>query len=131
MSGWIQIIESQGVEVNVTLLVSGCIVTGVLTPILRYHRWVREVVGRALQQRGTFRIPPAEMGPISQEESNEVIAKWKEDYPENPEVDFNAFCLRNAEIQAGAPVNWEKRAYLVVATDHVAAFTIGAPEPAT
>lgn len=60
---WLRLVESVGTELPVTLLVSGTVVTGWLTPYLRWQNWVTEVVPRARLARSEVSLPARRMPP--------------------------------------------------------------------
>jgi hypothetical protein len=126
---YLRLVEATGSEVGVTLLVSGVLITGILTPWARYTAWTKEITMRAVHERGPQGLPDVPMGPITPEITERVRAQWKADAAEagmNPddfEPEYREFALRDVEIRAGMKPLWAKAPYLVLATSEVAAFT--------
>lgn len=106
---WLRVVHQLGVEFGVTMLVSGRIVTGLLTPVQRYRRWEREVTTRAIRGRGTFALPSLDLPGISSAEAEEVRKEWPDlktelDGDEKEQGAFAYLCLRNAQIRDGGQV---------------------------
>src|SRR6185436_20632825 len=72
---WIDTVNETGAEYGVTLMVGGWMVTGHLTPMVRYRDWLREVGRRASISKGRHRLPGGAIGPISEHQA----AKPRED----------------------------------------------------
>ena len=133
---WIRVVQSAGTEVSVTVLVSGVLITGFLTPWARYTSWSQEVAMRAMHEGGTHPLPDAAMGPISEHMTARVRAEWDAEVqeagvdPDDYWPAFEQFALRDVEIRAGMKMYWPQVPYLVVSVSEVAAFmpgTIGQP----
>ena len=122
INNWLNVIHKHGGEMAVTLLVSGRIITGMLTPIQRYGRWEREVTARALLDDGKFTLPSLELGEMSPEESQGIKDDWPEQ-EERAKDGFTYLAIRNAEIRDSGSVF--HCPHLLVLTSAVAAFAIG------
>jgi hypothetical protein len=128
LNPWIRMAEGVGAEFNVTLLVSGAVVTGWLTPLLRYRNWATEVLQRMRLAGGKVTLPIGRMAPIGLKEIEQAKAQY-ETLSEGgtQDVQFPIFCLRNAQFRTGLPAERPTHSYVVIATDAVSAFTLGAP----
>jgi hypothetical protein len=125
---YFELVESHGVEIGLTLVVSGVVIVGVLTPRLRYRRWRDELFHRALLGKGQFRIPESEIPPISDSLRAEVVAEWERTNaeasatgsdPEEIETVVDYCCLRNAEIRAGMAMNWVTAPFLAITASSI------------
>lgn len=94
---WVRTVNKGGTEYGVTLVVSGLIVTGHLSPISRYHAWLDEVSSRA--RFGGGALPEGQLGPISQRQSAEAIAAWAA-IEESADDDYtiDQVCLRDVTV---------------------------------
>lgn len=124
-------VETSGREIPVTLLVGGVVIVGQLAPLYRYHEWAVEQYERATDPGGSFAIDPAQpTAPPTIDQRLERKAQWEERYGEEgyedpDELTFNELCVRNAEVQAGAPADWKRYPFLLVSSAQVAAVTNG------
>ena len=73
---WIRAIEKDGSEMPLTLLVSGRLISGFLTPSIRAMDWQSEVLHRA-QISGKFVVPPR-IGPITEKQKDRAQRYQKE-----------------------------------------------------
>jgi hypothetical protein len=131
LNATIKMVEVTGGAISVSLLVSGVIVTGTLTPWKRYALSLQEVLSRAMHEGGGEQpLPHVPTGPISASLRNQVRAEWDASLAaEGVEADddaieheFPQFALRDAEIRSGVAAYWSKLPYLVVTTARVGAF---------
>jgi hypothetical protein len=118
--------ERNGVELPVTLIVSGKVVTGITTPKFRFDEWFVEIMRRAELNRGkplaiTGEMP--ELSPAQLEKVRSQAAQWDRDNPGVP-MDLKVVCLRNAEVVVSAN-SANRLPFLVVRLDQVSAYTIG------
>ena len=125
----------RGLEMSLTVLVSGVVITGVITPWARYQRWLTEVAMRAQYEGGRHSIPDLEIGPIPRSQAEEIRAKYDDELrqvgrePDEP-LDFPQFVLRDAVVRSGLPAAWSAVPFIVIQTAHVGAFTpIAISEP--
>ena len=124
---WLSTVYQHGIEVSVTLIVSGKRVTGLLSPVQRYLDWQEEVFARALSNHGQFKIPSTELGPMSESQRESIVARWPEMEARLQESNesFPVLCIRNAEVQeSSAAYNW-RMPFLLIPAEHVAAFSVG------
>ena len=122
LEAWLKQVEEKPIEIGVTLLVSGRIVSGMLTPLCRYEKWQTEVLHRALLKGGKFPVPSSKIPPLTKKQMEDISK-----HPRKWDVDSVApvLCLRDVEIQTGVPASWEKRSFLLVSADSVDAFALG------
>jgi hypothetical protein len=121
-------VESTGLEISVTLLVSGMVITGILCPVARYVRWQNEVMNRAARGGGKF-SGSALMQPPTPEQTQEIAEKWQaRDLPDEGPIAFPEICVRNAEIQSGHAMTWRKHPYLLIAAAQIGAVVPGVLE---
>lgn len=126
---WMKLAEGAGAEFNVTLLVSGTMVTGWLTPLVRYRNWATEVLQRLRLGGGKVKLPTGGMPPIAQKEVDQAKAEYEKLTDGGKlEVVFPILCLRNAQFRVGVPSERPTHGYLLISTDAVNAFTLGAPD---
>jgi hypothetical protein len=130
---WVELVESTGIEMPVTLLVSGAVLVGTLTPWLRYAMWQQEVSLRATHEVGSLGLPVMKIGPISRDLAMQIAESWEErkltrslppDYENEDnqrELTFPEFALRDAEIRIGIPQTWRRYPFLVVRANTVQA----------
>lgn len=133
VDSWLRAVHATGVEISVTLLVSGRLITGMLTPIQRYEDWEREVLRRAFLEGGKFTLPSVELSPITADYSEKVRKAWpdleRELYDDSREAKgFAYLCLRNATVHEPIPAASLKSPFVLVAVDAIAAFTPGIQE---
>ena len=126
---WMKLAEGAGAEFNVTLLVSGTVVTGWLTPLVRYRNWATEVLHRMRLGGGKVNLPTGRMPPIAQKEVDQAKAEY-ERFSDGGKHDvvFPIMCLRNAQFRVGIPAERHTHGYVLISTDAVSAFTLGAPD---
>ena len=126
---WLRLVHSTGCEVGVTLLVSGRVVSGLLTPVQRFTRWENEVTMRAVHGGGQFRLPSPGLGPPTKEECQAIVDEWEaleRNEADEPDAKGWAFCcLRNAEVFDAIEGSQVKFPMLMVAMSKVAAYSIG------
>lgn len=129
---FLDMVNKNAGEFGVTLLVSGRIVTGTLTPGKRGADWLKEVVLRAAHEGGHLAVPPRDWRPISETEAeaireNDRVNREQAGAGEDQEdqITYASLCLRNATIHGSVPALNSNHPYLFVNTDSVAAFTIG------
>jgi hypothetical protein len=134
LQDWVQVAEATGGEVGLTVLVSGVLVTGMLTPWPRYAAWSKEVTMRGMHETGPQALPDIPMGPISPEQAERARADYAAelsesgfDADETPE--FPQFAMRDVTIRTGAGATWVRVPYLVVDTASVSAFFLGLVGP--
>lgn len=130
---WVELVESTGIEMPVTLLVSGAVLVGTLTPWLRYAMWQQEVSMRATHEVGELVLPVMKIGPISKELTKKIAESWEErkltrsippdseNEDNQQELSFPEFALRDAEIRIGIPRTWRRYPFLVVRANAVQA----------
>lgn len=132
MDSYLRLVHSVGAEISVTLLVSGKRITGHLMPIQRYHDWFQEVMMRAVQGGGHFRVPSNILAPLTEQQSAKVREEWPgiEAKLEESYAPFETFCLRNVTVHEVPPMgNWECP-ILLISTAAVAAVMPGGPRDA-
>jgi hypothetical protein len=121
---WIDHVNETGTEYGVTLLVGGWIVTGHITPMLRYRDWLKEVGRRATITKGRHRLPGGGIGPISENQAAKARAEWENAEEESLESSGVRFCVRDAAIAtSGASEGWGHLPFLVVKLSSVDAFS--------
>jgi hypothetical protein len=126
LSTWIEIVNETGEEYGVTLLVAGSIITGHLTPTLRYRDWLREVGRRASITRSRQRLPGGGIGPISEQQAARVRAEREGDdlLGGNAAAGGQYFCLRDAAVgRPGNDEGWTHLPFMVLRLDSVAGFS--------
>lgn len=108
VDSFVRMVHEHGVEMAVTLLVSGRRITGMLTANQRYMKWEDEILQRARHGGGGFTIPSLEVGDLSEDFWDEVRAHWPEleekvygGDNESGEGGFGVLCLRNAVVHEG------------------------------
>lgn len=129
---WLRIVHSTGAEISVTLLVSGRVVTGMLTPMQRWDVWEREVFRRTLlEEGGQFRLPSQEVDPPSEELVERVKSEWEsleaEFYDDSSDTQgFAIAYLRNATVHSAVRGSHELRMPMLMVHVHsIAACTPG------
>lgn len=126
----VRLVEGKGTEIGVTLVVDGTLVTRLLTPMKRYTDWHTEAISRGIRAGG-HTVLRGLMEPLTKEKGAEIAEEWRERMEEqgieSEHVTFRCFALRNAEVQAGVPMNWPTFPYLLIAAGHVSALTLGLP----
>jgi hypothetical protein len=131
---WIRFVHENAVEVAVTLLVSGRLVTGMLVPTQRYERWEREVLKRTELAGGRFELPSLELPPMSKEDVAETRTRWpdieQELYPDHAQEEgFAYLCLRNARIYDVMNRSSIPLPFLLLSVHAVAALMPGLVQP--
>ena len=122
---WIQVVNETGAEYAVTLLIAGSLVTGHLTPTLRYRDWLREIGRRATITKSRQNLPGGTIGPISEQQADKARAEWDAAGfigSETPPGQAR-FCLRDVAI--GLPNSqegWTRPPFLVVSLESVDGF---------
>lgn len=122
---WIQVVNETGAEYAVTLLIAGSLVTGHLTPTVRYRDWLREIGRRAAVTRSRQNLPSGTIGPISEQQADKARAEWNAAgfmASETPAGQVR-FCLRDVAI--GLPSSsegWTRLPFLVVRLESVDGF---------
>lgn len=128
-------VERDGWEIGVTLLVGGVIITGTLTPAIRYHEWAASHVEIAAALGGlttqTTAVPA-----ITAEEAQRARDAWRATLasegldPDSEEgqaarLRLGAVYLRNAIVEAGPlrGAGWRQYSFLAIATHAVQACT--------
>ena len=125
----------KGLEIPVTLVVSGKLVSGYVTSPLRFQKWSTEVIRRAQLAGGTYDVPDAEMQPLTESEKAELktiaeAARSKlsgqemlEGEIEDPDLSemMPILHLRNVFIEGIG----REMPYVAVQTDRIDALTIG------
>ena len=110
-------------------MVSGRVVSGLLTPVQRFTHWENEVTMRAVHGGGQFRPPSPDLGPPTDYECQAIVDEW--DARERDPADdldsagWSAFCLRNVEVFDAIGGKQVKFPMLMVAMSEVAAYSIG------
>lgn len=123
--------EQAGVEIGVTLVIGGTVVTGHVTPIARYVQWFGEVFHRTALEGGRARLTGtmSPMTPGQAEQIREDWARYLELQGIEPDdvgsVSFSRFALRDAQIRSGPLQQWTTLPYLLVSSAHVQAATVG------
>jgi hypothetical protein len=121
-------VESTGLEISVTMLVAGRVVTGQLCPFDRYVRWERETYFRAARCGGSFSAG-GEMPPPSPTEREQAAVRFQEEYGDDSaaaaEISFPLLALRNPRIDPGTPTEAALGGYLAISASHVAAISLG------
>ena len=133
LQGIIKEVESSGREVGVTLLVSGVVVSGYITPWSRYQRWEREVGMRSLHEGGRSTTLNFGLGPITAAGTREAQASWDRLVAERAregrgeeEFHFERFALRSAVAETGVNRDrWREFMFLVISADAVDAYFVG------
>jgi hypothetical protein len=127
--GWVHIIQSNAAELGVTIVVSGVVIEGTLTPAQRWAEWTGDVLSVALQLGGgpidgsTEPMSPAQADRIREEWKQGGKAKAHAEDGETPS--FNTLYLRDTVIRSGIPADWRRVPFLAVSASHVSAFSIG------
>jgi hypothetical protein len=122
---WIQVVNETGAEYAVTLLIAGSLVTGHLTPTVRYRDWLREIGRRATITKSRQNLPSGTIGPISEQQADKARAEWDAAGfmgSETPPGQAR-FCLRDVAI--GLPNSregWTRLPFLVVSLESVDGF---------
>jgi len=131
VDGWIRLAEAAGVEMTVTFVVDGVIITGMLTPVSQFAAWFKEVVHRAgASAKGQSNISGI-MVPMTAEQQKEVQRSWDDEMRElgkdsDDDVVFTKCALKNVTLCHGMPVAWIKLPYLIVSADAITAASLGA-----
>jgi hypothetical protein len=128
-------VEKQGIDVDITLLVDGVPITGVLTSTFHYYAWVTDRMGGADKER---RAPVGAVALPSAEQREEAVASWRRrverareqnggasDEALEDSIDLYELALRNAEMQVGDPHQWTRYSYVLVQADAVDAVMLG------
>jgi hypothetical protein len=131
----IKTVEATGGEIGVTLLVSGVVVSGYITPWTRFVRWEREVLMRTAHEGGRSIALNFGLGPIMPDDTREARESWDELVREREkegttedDVHFDSFALRSAVAETSVNRDrWREFTYLVSA-DSVDAPHVG-PQP--
>lgn len=118
---FVQMVEQEGSEIGVTLIVAGRVVSGILTPRKRYFDWLRDSMDRTLKAGGTA-TAIEEVGPMSEQQQDEVRAAFLELHGDDPDLSFRELALRDVSLDYGRA----SLPFLLVETDFVAAMTLGA-----
>lgn len=118
------VVQATGDDFAVTLVVSGVVITGLITPWIRYQRWERETLMRTSYEGGHFVLPTQEAPPYPVETRKQDAAEWKEMHGA---IRFSPdrFCVSNAELQTGMRLYWVRVPFLVVKSAAVEAFSPG------
>ena len=122
---WIVTVNETGAEYGLTLVVSGTLVTGHLTPSLRYRDWLREVGRRATITRSKQHLPGSGIGPISEQQAERARGEWQARPGADGEQEpISRFCLRDAAVTCSAdPSGWTHLPFLMVRLASVDAFS--------
>jgi hypothetical protein len=122
---WIQAVNETGTEYGVTLLVAGSLVTGHLTPTLRYRDWLHEVGRRASITRSRQRLPGGSIGPITEQQAARARAEWDTAHSTTSEDRLAGvrLCLRDVAVGLpSASEGWTHLPFLVVNLESVDGF---------
>ena len=116
-----QLVEVNGAEIGVTLVVNGLVIEGILTPVERWTEWTLAALTE-MGARQTARAPA-----LTREESEEIKKKWQERYRHaHVELTYDRICLRNATIRTVPnPEYWPTWPYMLIETTSIDAFTLG------
>lgn len=120
---WVTEVNSLGTESAITLLVSGTMLTGFITPTHRYRTWLEEVASRA--KFGERALPRSAIGPISERQSELARQAWEEAERDGTAgASLEQFCLRDVTMmEHGAEAKWTRVPFLVVNRSAVNAFS--------
>lgn len=135
---WIQEIEKSGSEMPLTLVVSGRLISGFLTPSIRVMDWQGEVLRRA-QISGKFVVPPR-IGPMNEKQKNraqeyqreleEEAAKEGDESGDEQDIVSRAMqrvlYLRDATIHGFMPAGDRDVPFLAIALTAIDAYFLGA-----
>lgn len=124
--------ESSGMDIDVTLIVDGVIMTGSITSSARWHRWAVECLHRSEFGGSGFTIPP-EAPEITIEQRQAMAEEFKAEFPNPDEWQPAGFSLANAIICTGHGPGrqWMQFPFLRVAASSVSAVAIGKLQPET
>ena len=122
---WIVTVNETGAEYGLTLLVSGTLVTGHLTPSLRYRDWLREVGRRATITKSKQHLPGSGIGPITEQQAERARGEWLARHASDDEQEPTArFCLRDVAVTCSAdPSGWTHLPFLMVQLASVDGFS--------
>lgn len=122
--------EAEGMDVDVTLIVDGVIVTGSITPSARWQRWAMECLHRSGFEKSGFTIPP-EAPELTTEQRLAMAAEFKAEFPNLDEWEPASFSLANAIVYTGQGPGrqWMQFPFLRIAASSVSAVAIGKLRP--
>jgi hypothetical protein len=128
---WIRYVEENGVELPLTVVTGGTIISGNLSPFARYERWCEEIDHRTRLAGGRLELEIVKLPPLTDEETAELREQWQtrleaaraeHGFPTDDEVPpglLDYFCLSNARMRT---MTYE---FIVVHTASVGAFFPG------
>lgn len=125
-------VESRGLDMPITLLVQGVVITGFLAPVSRYADFHAEVQARANIGARTY-AARGEVPPPTQAQVDRTRAEWVDRHGELDEdlgaFSFPGLCVRNAVVCTGPREEWRGFPFLLIQADHVSAATAGTTDP--
>ena len=131
IQGWIDLCERGPTEVPMTLMVSGRVVTGFITPVPRYYKWRDEVMHRVGLGKGKFSFPAAGIGSLTEQQKEHIRKYWQELSAESAIAERDEhrvlrwFVLRDATILGDTRSGDVASPFLEVAMDSVDGYALG------
>jgi hypothetical protein len=130
---YVALAEKRGVELGVTLIVGGAVVSGYVTPSVHYANWIQEQVeSKSAGGNATF---PEAVPLQTQQEMQRAVTYWREQRSGEaagadatqtvaPNDDFPFFTLKNATIFVSRDMV-SHHAFLRVNADEVGSVALG------
>jgi hypothetical protein len=129
---YVALAEKRGVELGVTLIVGGAVVSGYLTPSVHYANWIQEQV--EAKAAGGNSVFPESVPLQTQHEMQRAVTYWREQRSSeggadatqtvSPNDDFPFFTLKNATIFVSRDMV-SHHAFLRVNADQVGSLAVG------
>ena len=130
---YVALAEKRGVELGVTLIVGGAVVSGYVTPSVHYVNWIQEQV--EAKSAGGNTIFPESVPLQTQQEVQRAVTYWREQrageatsadasQTVGPNDDFPFFTLKNATIFVSRDMV-SNHAFLRVNADQVGSVALG------
>ena len=129
---YVALAEKKGVELGVTLIVGGAVVSGYLTPSVHYANWIQEQI--EAKSGGGNAIFPESVPLQTQHEMQRAATYWREQrageggadagQTVTPNDDFPFFTLKNATIFVSRDMV-SNHAFLRVNADQVGSVALG------
>jgi hypothetical protein len=133
---FVRLVESNGCEIGVTVVVGGTVIEGVMCPVARLAEWQTETINRFLLGEGNS-FAATDMPPPTPQRKEAVRADfeertrgYREQHGTDAPMSFRTFALRNAIVHTGSDGSqWTHHPYLLVDAQRVAAIALGTPSP--
>jgi hypothetical protein len=130
---YVALAEKRGVELGVTLIVGGAVVSGYVTPSVHYANWIQEQV--EAKSAGGNAIFPESVPLQTQHEMQRAVSYWREQrageaagadatQTVGPNDDFPLFTLKNATVFVSRDMV-SNHAFLRVNADQVGSVALG------